>query len=237
MKIIGYKTVNEVNGKFYYGVRKLRSKKDPYIGSGLRLLEAVKKYGRDKFTRFDLVEFSNMKKAFEWESKIVTQKLVDDPNCYNLKRGGYGGGEPWSEDKKRYHKNKGTYKKSIEIKQKMSKSALKRFEDQPGTFTGKSHTEESKIRMSNKQKGRPGRNKGKTLKLSEERKKELKISCSRRFKGISKSEEHKQRMSKSMSNNPANSFTQLLTCPYCGKEGQKPNLLRWHFTNCKEYKN
>jgi hypothetical protein len=27
----------------------------------------------------------------------------------------------------------------------------------------------------------------------------------------------------------------LVTCPYCGKEGKKLNMSRWHGTNCKNY--
>jgi hypothetical protein len=173
MKIVGYKTVNKVNGKFYYGVRKLRNDKDSYIGSGLRLLEAVKKYGRDKFTRFDLVEFETLEEAFEWERQIVTQELVDDPNCYNLKKGGHGGGEPWDEERKQYHKEKGTYAKSKEVREKISQAAIERFQHESGTFTGKIHSKESRDLMSIQRKGLPGNNKGKKLNLSEERLAEL----------------------------------------------------------------
>jgi len=28
---------------------------------------------------------------------------------------------------------------------------------------------------------------------------------------------------------------EILKCPYCQKEGTKPNMLRWHFENCPEY--
>lgn len=48
-------------------------------------------------------------------------------------------------------------------------------------------------------------------------------------KGRSKpfSEEHKQNLHVHKLN------TLQLTCPYCEKTGQKPNMLRWHFDNCK----
>ncbi len=32
----------------------------------------------------------------------------------------------------------------------------------------------------------------------------------------------------------ANAFAQQLICPHCSKEGSKPNMIRWHFDNCKD---
>lgn len=26
---------------------------------------------------------------------------------------------------------------------------------------------------------------------------------------------------------------EIVRCPHCNKEGIKPNMIRWHFTNCK----
>jgi hypothetical protein len=83
---IVYKTVNKVNCKYYIGVQ---NTDDPsYLGSGISLKKAIKKYGKDNFTKETLFECTSKEEAFELESKIVTQELVNDPQCYNMTVGG-----------------------------------------------------------------------------------------------------------------------------------------------------
>lgn len=188
-KIVGYRTENLINGHYYYGVRTLVKENDPYLGSGLRLKEAVKKYGKHNFKRVDLVEFKTFEEALEWERIIITAEMIESPMCYNLKPGGAGGSLPWTNNRKIVSREKGSYKKSSEVKEKLSVAALKRFEDTHGTFYGKTHTEESRKKMSGKRKGMPGANKGKKLKLSEERLEQLKAP---------KSEEVKKKISRSL---------------------------------------
>lgn len=182
MKIVGYKTENLLNGHYYYGVRTLRKDNDPYLGSGLRLKNAVIKYGKENFKRFDLVEFTTFDDALEWERVTITDEILKDPNCYNLKPGGAGGSLPWTEKKKEEVRRKGTYKKNKETRKKISQSAVERFKNEPGTFTGRVHTEESINKMSNSKKGKPGKNKGKRLKITPERREELKRPKSKEMK-------------------------------------------------------
>jgi group I intron endonuclease len=174
MKIVGYRTENLLNGHFYYGVRTLRREIDPYLGSGLRLQKAIKKYGKTNFKRTDLAIFSTFDEALQWERKILTEEMIKDPNCYNLKPGGAGGSLPWTEEKKKQIRDTGAYKKSEEARSKMSTIALDRFKNEPGTFTGKNHTKEARKKMSDSKKGKTGKNKGKKLKLTPERRAELK---------------------------------------------------------------
>ena len=140
MKIVGYRTENKVNGHFYYGVRTLRKENDPYLGSGLRLKKAVDRYGKGNFVRIDLLDFETFAEALEWERGIITEELINTPECYNLKPGGAGGGTPWTEERKEKHKEKKSYKKTQETIKKMSKAAILRFKTEPGTFLGKVHT-------------------------------------------------------------------------------------------------
>lgn len=92
MKYYFYRTTNTVNGKFYYGVRHSENpEKDSYLGSGLVLKEAIQKYGREKFRKDILEYFPSMEKAYEREAEIVTDDLVSNPMCYNVKHGGKGG--------------------------------------------------------------------------------------------------------------------------------------------------
>jgi len=173
VKIVGYKTVNLINGHFYYGVRTLRNSTDSYLGSGLRLKEAIKKHGRENFIREDLIEFETFQEALKWEQDILTDDLIKSKECYNLKPGGAGGSLPWTEEQKVEHKEHGNYKKTSQTRKKLSEAAKRRFSEAPGTFKNREHTEETKQLLSEQRKGRPGKNKGKKLNLTEKRKSEL----------------------------------------------------------------
>ena len=85
-----YKITNNINNHFYYGVHNTDNLNDGYMGSGKRLHIAYKKYGIENFTKEILKFFDTMEEAFEYESEIVTEALVMDDNCYNLKLGGQG---------------------------------------------------------------------------------------------------------------------------------------------------
>lgn len=90
-KYIVYKTTNLVNSKFYIGVHRIGSSRKNYLGSGLNLKKAIKKYGDHNFIRETLFEFPTSKEAFEKEKEIVTIEFIKNNNCYNLSLGGCGG--------------------------------------------------------------------------------------------------------------------------------------------------
>lgn len=85
-----YKITNNINGKYYYGVHNTKNIDDGYMGSGKRLQYAIKKYGVENFTKEILKYFNTKNEAYLYESEIVTESLVEDPNCYNLVLGGKG---------------------------------------------------------------------------------------------------------------------------------------------------
>lgn len=85
-----YKTTNNLNGDYYYGVHSTNNLDDGYLGSGKRLNYAINKYGKSNFTREIVQYFSNIKNAYILEAAIVTPELVNDPHCYNIALGGRG---------------------------------------------------------------------------------------------------------------------------------------------------
>lgn len=87
-----YKTINQINGKFYYGVHSTNDLNDGYLGSGKNLKKAIKKYGLENFSRIIICFFDSKEEALYVEKTIVTKELVQDNNCYNLIVG--GGGSP-----------------------------------------------------------------------------------------------------------------------------------------------
>lgn len=87
-----YRTENKLNGKFYYGVTcKDNLEYEYYLGGGIALNKAIKKYGRNNFIRRIVMEFDTPEEAYSFEKLIVDQNFVDRKDCYNLCIGGKGG--------------------------------------------------------------------------------------------------------------------------------------------------
>lgn len=86
-----YKTTNRINGKFYIGSHKTKNPNDDYLGSGKYLKYAIKKYGRDNFTKEVLFVFENSDDMYAKEAEIVNADFISESNTYNLKQGGFGG--------------------------------------------------------------------------------------------------------------------------------------------------
>jgi hypothetical protein len=84
-----YKVTNNINGKYYIGVQNTDAQ--DYLGSGKAITNAIHKYGKENFTKEILATCNTKEETFLIESMIVTEDLVNDPNCYNMKLGGNGG--------------------------------------------------------------------------------------------------------------------------------------------------
>ena len=83
-----YKITNIINNKFYYGVHKTNNIDDGYMGSGVLLHQAYKKYGIENFTKEILKYFDNMQDMFNYEAEIVNEEMILNKNCYNVQLGG-----------------------------------------------------------------------------------------------------------------------------------------------------
>lgn len=78
---------NLINNKYYIGAHKTKNIDDNYMGSGVALTKAIKKYGKENFEKEVLYIFDNPEDMFRKEEELV--ELCD--NSYNLRRGGKGG--------------------------------------------------------------------------------------------------------------------------------------------------
>jgi hypothetical protein len=80
-----------VNGRFYIGVHKQEGVEfDGYLGSGVALQRAVKKYGVDSFLRETLYSYDILEEAYEKEKELVNSDFVKEKKNYNLSSGGRG---------------------------------------------------------------------------------------------------------------------------------------------------
>lgn len=85
-----YKTTNNINGHKYIG---LCTRDDPsYLGSGKLIKRAIKKYGKENFTREILEECDDFDILLEREIYWIEKfDAVNNENFYNLSYGGYAG--------------------------------------------------------------------------------------------------------------------------------------------------
>lgn len=89
-----YKTTNLINGKIYVGKHCQEICPvafDGYLGSGLLISRAIKKYGKEKFERITLESFSTEKEAIQREDFWIDKFKSYDKNIgYNISKGGFG---------------------------------------------------------------------------------------------------------------------------------------------------
>jgi len=94
-----YKTTCLVNGKIYIGVHKTRNPHDTYLGSGKLISAAVKKYGRDHFTKEILFIYETRAEAYAKEKELVTAAFAKRADTYNVMAGGVEG-PGWYRDRR-----------------------------------------------------------------------------------------------------------------------------------------
>lgn len=86
---IVYRTLNLLSGEFYFGVH-CQIEDDDYLGSGIRIVRQVEKYGRSSFLRETLSVWRTEAEAFEEERRIL-EDWLGHPLCLNISSGGDGG--------------------------------------------------------------------------------------------------------------------------------------------------
>lgn len=169
-----YKTTNLINGKIYIGCHTTSNLDDKYLGSGTILKQSIKKYGTKNFKREWLALFDNPEDMFAMEAELVNEDFIKLDNNYNIILGGDGGfnhihnhpnatewrrkgreaanlvlKEKYGDDWK--HKMALLASEAAitpEVISKRKNTMLLRYgEDAYKTFSGKSHSEESKRKI------------------------------------------------------------------------------------------
>lgn len=199
-----YKITNYTNGKIYIGKHSTDNLDDVYMGSGILICKAEKKYGIENFTK-EYLAFCDTEERLNWFEKFYIKKYKAIEVGYNLTDGGDGALGRIDSDETRLKKS--LSKKGIkhgpmteETKRKLSEATKKQLVEKGVPFKGKHHSQESRQKISvamkcktfseeHKQKISEAK-KGKTL--SEETKQKI----SDAMKGKTLSEEHKQKLRK-----------------------------------------
>lgn len=87
-----YETTNLINGKIYIGQHVTDNPYDDYIGSGVSMRRAIRKYGIENFHKHILFVFDNEYDMDAKEAELVTEQFCSLTSNYNLAPGGNGGG-------------------------------------------------------------------------------------------------------------------------------------------------
>ena len=202
-----YRITNLINGKTYIGQHKYKKLDDSYMGSGVYLAKAKKKYGIENFKKEILYSRIQYKEtADDMERFAIAKERAIGKAEYNIADGGQGGATPLSEETKRkISKALKGKKMSEESRRKMSESrrgmkCSPRSEEwrrkQSESHKGKKHnphSEETKRKISESHKGKH---------LSEETKR--KLSEAKKGRHLSLSEERRIKLSEALKgeNNP-----------------------------------
>ena len=179
-----YLTTNLINGKKYIGQRKYRKGWESYLGSGVHLKNAIKKYGRENFQRIILEECKDkysLDKAEEyWINKY---NAVKSEEFYNIAKGGtqpsFWDGKT-EEEKIQIRKNLSDSHKGIKLTpesiQKQRETKLRRYGNSAPWQKGRKLSEEHKAKLRNHKGVNPyARMSEKTLKETKIKQSEAKL--------------------------------------------------------------
>lgn len=82
-----YKIINNLNGMYYIGVHTIKGNEDNYFGSGTALKAAIRKHGKENFTKGVIEYYDTREEALQAEKDLAN---ANDHKSYNLIKGGGG---------------------------------------------------------------------------------------------------------------------------------------------------
>lgn len=124
---------------------------DGYFGSGLLIQRSIKAHGADEHVREILEYASDRESLRELEKQLVTEEILKDPLCMNIKLGGEGGWKdvnqwPETRDRSMTEEQKEQIRKSL-LGRKRSEETKKKIGEAHRGMKKVPHTEEAKRKI------------------------------------------------------------------------------------------
>lgn len=128
-----YQITNKLNGMIYIGKHKTSNIDDGYMGSGVRITRAIKKYGVENFEKTILFECASEEEMNTKEAEIVNAEFISRDDVYNINLGGSGSWyfsnqNPNNYGNSQYMKNK-TPEEIASIRRKCALAAKAHYEN------------------------------------------------------------------------------------------------------------
>jgi hypothetical protein len=231
-----YLITNKINGKQYIGDHSTSNEDDNYLGSGIYLKKALKKYGKNNFKKEVLQYFDSKKDAFDAQEKYINQFNTLIPNGYNISpKGGHGVSGCFSEETikkfknlkhtektkqiiRKAHLGKSQSEEHIKKRTKAARENRTYVKGELNPLYGRKRPKDVVEKINKKNRGK----KHTPLQNSEKSKRQLGSKRSDTAKeNLSKGQQKRQKIKK--------------LCPYCNREVGFLNYGRWHGKNCKNY--
>lgn len=183
MKYYGlYKITNLTNGKMYIGQHVTDNLEDGYMGSGVLIRRALKKYGEANFRKEWIMFCDDQWELDYWESAFVDDTWIGRSDTYNLRCGGDRGGVSEETKRRMSESAKNRPPITMETRMKMARCGVehhnfgKHLSEETKRKIGNAnrnhhHSDEVRKRMSKSHTG---------IKFSDERKRKI----SEKIKGL-----------------------------------------------------
>lgn len=239
---IVYKTTNLINQNIYIGAHSTDDLSDDYLGSGDNIVKAIKKYGRENFSREILHIHDNPKSMFLSEASIVTTEFIKRKDVYNIIPGGYGGRNKGSMGLKHMHNpvtgdRCAVYHTAIEKMLEDGWVIGRNMSSTTGTIWINKDSEKKMIPLSNLEsyinagwsEGLPKSPTFGKIWIYNSRTDEYSL-CDNNELDVKLNEGW---IRKKWSPIQKGTKQSIITCPHCGKSGGKNAMKHLHFDNCK----
>jgi len=166
---IVYRITNLLDGKVYVGKHQTEKVDDGYMGSGKYLRRALEKHGKESFAKEILYVFETEEEMNSKEAELVTEEFCAREDTYNICPGGKGGwgyvNDPkfseqmravrsstlsalYQSEEFRERRADALQKIAAERGRKHSSSLKEKWKRDGHPWTGKSHSEETKNKIS-----------------------------------------------------------------------------------------
>jgi len=161
-----YKTTCLVTDRYYVGMHSTNNLDDGYMGSGKRLRRSIRKYGIENHTKEILAFYDTRELLVEAEINAITEDMIGDNDCMNLMSGGTGGfiseehhqkmrrgTSLWNERQWRNEEYRDKMSKMATISNKEAYEDGRRDKKYFYDWSGKTHTDETKKKISDSKSG------------------------------------------------------------------------------------